>query len=172
MIAALLLTVAQVPTPEPVPVALRGSEVTASLQMSATHFAAQSHTHEVQWVLFANRANGLRTMRGLAPFGSLLYPIGDDAADDVVVEVLARAESGFLATCGVFDCKALVGKTLFLERRTSNAVGWITERSGRALRRASGSEVPSLTHVPVPLPSENKKKDKSRRIEKKKLPPF
>ena len=172
MIAALLLTIAQVPTPEPIPVALRGGDVMASVQMSATHFAAQSHTHHVQWILFANPTSGLRTMRGLAPFGSLLYPIAEDAAGEFVVEVLVREESGRFATSGVFDCEMLIGKSLFVERRAKDAVGWIAARSGRSLRRAATSHAMSVTHVPVPLPSENKKKSKSRRIEKKKLPPF
>lgn len=191
MIFALLtltLGTLQVPKNVTVPVAIQHAVVPASIQISETHFLAQSYTPDAQWIVFENVQNGMRMLRGLGPFERLLYPIATGGAEGMTVEILGMEGSKISSASGAFPCESLKGQTVFIERRDTRSIAWIPRHAGRSLTRCeptkgsvlnAHSKASSATglssaaaHVPVPLPSENKIKNKSRRIEKKKLPPL
>ncbi|MEM9379958.1 MAG: hypothetical protein AAGB93_08395 [Planctomycetota bacterium] len=174
----------QVPAAQSVPPAIAGTEVPACVQVTETHFVADSFVDEMLWLVFAN-AHGLRRVRGLAPHGRTLLPIVDGAAEGMSVEVVARDLQGSFLTSGALDCASLTGDTVFLSVSDDELVGWIPRHGGRSLTRAHAapSALPAsrlaraaapapTTHVPVPTPAENRKRDKSRRLKRKKLPPI
>lgn len=160
----------QVPHEVSVPSALQASDVRASVQMTETHFAARSHAPVRQWVVFENRAAGLRATRDLAPFGELIYPIGgSESARDMTVALVTEDVSGLRALGAPESCTNFAGTTLFVERTASSVDGWISRHGGRSLTRTSRS---TALHVPVPVPSEDKRRTKRRKVERKKLPPL
>ena len=160
----------QVPHEVRVPSALQGSDVRASVQLTATHFAARSHAPVRQWIIFENRAAGLRATRDLAPFGELIYPIGGaEAAGDMTVALVTEDGSGLRNASSFEPCASFTGTTLFVERTAQGVDSWISRHGGRSLTRASSG---AALHVPVPVPSEDKRRAKRRKIEREKLPPL
>lgn len=160
----------QVPHEVRVPSALQGSDVRASVQLTATHFAARSHAPVRQWIVFENRAAGLRATRDLAPFGELIYPIGGaEAAGDMTVALVTEDGSGLRNASSFEPCASFTGTTLFVERTAQGVDSWISRHGGRSLTRASSA---ATLHVPVPVPSEDKRRAKRRKIEREKLPPL
>ncbi|MEM1450065.1 MAG: hypothetical protein AAGI22_13195 [Planctomycetota bacterium] len=175
----------QVPVAQEIPPAIAQTRVPACVQLTETHFVADSFVDEMLWLVFAN-AHGLRRVRGLAPHGRTLLPIVDGAASGMSVEVVTRDLDGSFLTSGALDCATLTGDAVFLSRSETGLVGWIPRHGGRSLTRAqTGASVlpaarlaharpatAAATHVPVPTPAENRKRDKSRRLKRKKLPPI
>lgn len=178
----------QVPTGQLLlPGAIRAADVPASIQITATHFMAKSLVNERQWLVFMNQSRGLVRVRGLRPFESALLPIPAGGADGMSIEVLARSAEGRLLSSGVFRCTALAStkSAVFLERTPKALIGWTPRHGGRSLTRVStkpSALVPTLAsasaaqpvapHVPIPVPAENRTRDKSRKLNKKKLPPI
>jgi hypothetical protein len=187
MILALLHVVAagtpQVPTATPIPPAIAAATVPVQVQITETHFMATSHVDRMQWLVFANEELGLRSVRGLAPRAQALLPIVEGSAEGMSFEVVLEGDDGRRLVSGTFDCERLTGDELFVTRSGHTLVGWIPRHGGRSLTRAAAGEsvVPggqtfaraeaAATHVPVPTPRENRKRDKARRLKRKKLPP-
>ncbi len=172
MITALLtlaLGAGHVPAPAAIPSAIAQSDVRASVEMTSTHFAAQSFAPMTQWLVFENATNGLKVAQGLAPFSRLIYPIETGAAEGMTVKLVTQSPDGQLLFTGCLDATKLTGAPIFIQRTGESLTGWIPRHGGRSLTKAHFAAAP---HVPVPLPSENKTRDKSRPIEKKKLPPI
>lgn len=178
MITALLtlaLGAGHVPAPAIVPAALVQSDVRASVELTATHFAAESFAPIRQWLVFENPASGLKVAQGLAPFSRLVYPIENGASEGMTVQLVAQGPSGITTFTGSLDVKTLIGAPVFIQNSSDGLIGWIPRHGGKSLTRAEFTPARPQTaarHVPVPLPSENKTRDKSRPIEKKKLPPL
>ena len=172
MITALLtiaLGAGHVPAPSAVPAAIAKSDVRACIEMTSTHFAATSHAPMPQWLVFENTSSGLKVARGLAPFGRLVYPIESGASANMTVQLLTESPTGQPLFTGSLDLESMGGAPVFLQRRENQVIGWVPRHGGRSLTRATFAPAP---HVPVPLPSENKKRDKSRPVSKRKLPPI
>lgn len=178
MITALLtlaLGAGHVPAPAVIPPALAQSDVRVSVEMTSTHFAAESFAPMKQWLVFENPSIGLKVAQGIAPFSRLVYPIEDGASEGMTVQLVTKGPSGITLFTGSLDVSALIGAPVFIQHRSESFTGWIPRHGGRSLTRAHfapANQLATAPHVPVPLPSENKTRDKSRRIEKKKLPPI
>ena len=188
MILALLHIVAagapQVPTATPIPPAIAAATVPVQVQITETHFMATSHVDRMQWLVFANEELGVRSVRGLAPREQTLLPIVEGSAEGMSVEVVLGSDDGRCLVSGTFDCERLTGEELFVTQSGDALVGWIPRHGGRSLTRAAAGDsvVPSgltlaraeiaATHVPVPTPRENRKRDKTRKLKRKKLPPI
>ena len=87
----------------------------------------------------------------------------------MTIEVVVVTQNGFVVRSGETPSDEIEGQTAFFVRnQTLN--GWITTGSGGALSKLR-SRTAALSHVPVPIPSENNRRSKSRPIERKKLPP-
>lgn len=162
----------QVPVEVAVPAALHAGDVCARVQITATHFAARSLAPFEQWVVFENRAVGLRTARGLAPFGELLYPLArPEDVQDVTIEIVSVGSGGQRAASAPIPCRTFAGTSLFLQRVEQGVEGWVSRHGGRALTRVAAA-APTAPHVPVPVPSEDKRREKARKVEREKLPPL
>lgn len=161
----------QVPVKDaPVPTAIRTADVLASLELTATHFLAKSRVQESQWLVFKNAEIGWLRVRGLRPFETAILPVPAGGAEGLSIELVGRLESGAYVSTGSFSCEVLRGQSVFVERTGSALVGWIPRHGGKSLTRLATSA--ASVHVPVPLPSENRKKRKERPVSKKKLPPI
>jgi len=187
MILALLslasLGAPQVPTFDAIPPAIAVSEVPTCLQFTPTHFAARSHSNVEQWLVFESAQPGLQRVLRLAPHAEVLFPIVAGAAEGVSVEVVVRTAAGSLVASGAIDCEVEAPRTLFLTSATERLEGWTSRMGGRALSPASTDRTTRASalarqqrdaramHVPVPSPAEHRKRDKSRPLERRKLPP-
>lgn len=196
LLLTLSLGISQVPVDAAVPAALPAADVPATVQMTETHFLARSLADEPQWLVFANEERSLIRVRDLAPGERAVLPIVAGAAEGMSVEFVKRNVDGELLTSGLFDCESLTGESLFFVAGDDQIDAWMPRHGGKSLTRAEAGEscLPAallaprrvasapktapraaaqpLSHVPVPLPSENRKRDKSRPIQKKKLPPI
>lgn len=182
-------TTSQVPSGQvALPSAIRRADVPAQIQITATHFLATSLVNERQWLIFTNAERSLVRVRGLRPFEQALMPIPKGGSEGISVELIARSLDGNLLSTGTFTCEAIESTScgVFFERTQVGLRGWIPRHNGRsltslktqrstttaALSTAILSTAPTrkaATHVPVPIPAENRTKDKSRKL-KKKLP--
>ena len=175
------------------PSAIRSADVPAQIQITATHFVATSMVNERQWLVFMNQERGLVRVRGLRPFESALLPIPTGGAEGMSFELVSRGVEGLLLSSGAFQCTSLAAtkNRLFVERTSEALMGWIPRHGGRSLTSvttkpsglapiiaaasapfAARSASPAAPHVPIPVPAENRTKDKSRQLTKKKLPPI
>ncbi len=181
---------AQVPSDKlPLPGAIRAADVPAEIQITATHFMAKSLVNERQWLVFMNQERGLVRVRGLRPFESALLPIPSGGAEGMSIELIAYSVGGRLLSSGVFPCTGVASSknAVFMERTPKSLIGWTPRHGGRSLTRLATkpstllptlastrarAAQPTAPHVPVPLPAENRTKDKSRKLKRKKLPPI
>ena len=173
----------QVPTIGTIPTAIAAAEVPTCLQFTPTHFVARSHADVEQWLVFESAGPGLLRVLPLAPHGEVLLPIVAGAAEDVSVEVVVRTRAGALVASGAIDCEVTAPRTLFLTRLADRLQGWAasgaeappsrfpTDRTSRASLAAERARRAAAAHVPVPAPAEHRKRDKSRPLERAKLPP-
>lgn len=185
---------AQVPVEAPIPPAIATTDVPVCVQLTRTHFVAQSFVDEMQWLVFVNEECELRCIRSLGPHERALLPVVAGAADGMSVEIITRSDSGSFLTSGAIDCALLAGNTIYFNRKGDRFIGWVPHHGGRSLTRAKvgrstlphgivrvvqasatlpvfAEEDSLAVHVPVPTPAENRKRDKSRRLKRKKLPP-
>ncbi len=173
----------QVPTLDVIPPAIERSEVPTCLQFTPTHFAARSHSEVDQWLVFENAEGGMRRVHRLAPHARVLFPIVEGSAKGVSVEVLCWSGAGALVASGALDCDVDIPRTVFLTHASGHLSGWLSTLGGKVLSKVATdrSTEPSqiagrleraATHVPVPAPAEHRKRDKSRPLERKKLPPI
>ena len=174
----------QVPTLSTIPTAIAHEEVPTCLEFTPTHFAARSHSEGNQWLVFASGQPGMQRVLRLPPHAEVLFPIVAGAAEGVSVEVLYRTEAGTLVASGAITCEVEAPRTVFLTSAQSVLRGWLSTKDGAPLDRAGVdrcSETSRLAeqlralptaHVPVPAPGEHRKRDKSRPLERKKLPPI
>lgn len=174
----------QVPTFDAIPPAIARAEVPTCLQFTPTHFAARSHSEGDQWLVFESAEPGMQRIFRLAPHAQVLFPIVAGAAEDVSVEVLYRSVTGAFVASGAIECEVSEPCTIFLTSGPKRLQGWLSTMGGRVLNRAKadGSSQTSrlvrelqqqaAAHVPVPAPAEHRKRDKSRPLERRKLPPI
>lgn len=178
----------QVPTDQlALPGAIRSADVPAQIQITATHFVAKSLVNERQWLVFMNQERSFVRVRGLLPFESALLPIPTGGADGMSIELVTRSVEGLLLSTGVFQCTTVASAKggVFVERTANALIGWTPRHGGRSLTRlatkpsslvpilaATAAPKPTVPHVPVPVPAGNRNKDKSRKLNKKKLPPI
>ncbi len=174
----------QVPTSDAIPPAIARAEVPTCLQFTPTHFAARSHTAGDQWLIFQSDESGMQRILRLPPHTQVLFPIVAGTAKDVSVEVLYRTLTGSILASGAIPCEVKVPRTVFVTESTGQLKSWLSSRGGSVLNRAAvdrTSGTSALTrrlhsstaaHVPVPAPGEHRKRDKSRPLERKKLPPI
>jgi hypothetical protein len=175
---------AQVPTLDAIPPAIAGTEVPTCLQFTPTHFAARSHTTGDQWLVFQSDESGLQRILRLPPHARVLFPIVAGTAKGVSVEVLYRTLTGTVLASGAIPCEVKAPRTVFVTRTNDQLESWRSRRGGSVLDRApvertSGASAlarrlqsTAAAHVPVPAPGEHRKRDKSRPLERKKLPPI
>lgn len=175
---------AQVPTFDTIPPAIASSEVPTCLQFTPTHFAARSHTSSDQWLVFQSDESGMQRVLRLPPHTEVLFPIVAGTAKDVYVEVLYRTLAGSILASGAIPCEVKAPRTVFVSNTADQLESWLSSRGGRVLDRAPVNRTskasklahqlgsPAAAHVPVPAPGEHRKRDKSRPLERKKLPPL
>lgn len=173
----------QVPTLDVIPPAIQRSEVPTCLQFTPTHFAARSHSSVDQWLVFENVEGGMRRVHRLAPNARVLFPIVEGSAKGVSVEVLCWTAAGSLVASGAIECDVNRPRTVFFTQASGHLSGWLSTLGGKVLSEVTtdrstepsqmaGRLEPAAAHVPVPAPAEHRKRDKSRPLERKKLPPI
>ena len=171
------------------PEAIRIADVPTEIQITATHFVARSLVNESQWLIFMNQERSFVRVRGLRPFESALLPIPTGSTEGMSIELVARSVEGQLLSSGAIQCTSVASAKggVFMERTKSALIGWTPRHGGRSLTRlaaqpstiaatlsprAASTAQPAAPHVPIPVPAENRTKDKSRKLNKKKLPPI
>lgn len=177
---------AQIPAHLDLPSALEGVRIEVSLQATSNHFAAENASECVQVLLFGSAGLEPRAVR-LEPGASVLYPFPRRLTEEMTVEVVALDESGWRNTGAVLlgDVQGSGQQAAWVQAGPERSVLWIVDE-GQALAhlQPSGHLVPDAwlhahpeltchtpaTHVPVPLPTEDKKSGKPPVIEEK-LPP-
>lgn len=177
-LASVALT--QLPEPPALPEALDQARIEVTLQATSNHFAAENASHVVQVLLVGAEGLPPHAVR-LAPGARVLYPFPRHVVDGLAVEVVALDENGWRES-GAFPLETIQeARAVWIQAGPDRSVPWI--RAGEegdiahllptddlvpeAWRRTR----PELRHVPVPLPSEDKKSGKPPVIEEKKLPP-
>lgn len=177
---------AQLPADLDLPTALEGLRFEISLQATSNHFAAENSSEFAQILLFGSAGLEPRAVR-LEPGTRVLYPFPRNIAEEMTVEVVALDDSGWRNTGAVSlaEVRASDQKAAWVQAGPDRSVLWIVEDGqGPAHLQPTGQLVPSAwlhvhpelteytptTHVPVPLPTEDKKSSKPPVIEKK-LPP-
>ncbi len=177
---------AQLPRELDLPKALEGSRIEVSIQATSNHLAAENGSELVQVLLFGVTGLEPRAVR-LEPGASVLFPFPPSIAKQVQVEVVALDGSGWRNT-GAFPLDQIQTseqKAAWIQASAKRSVLWTVNRnqeichlspSGGLIPQAWLLTHPELTdhthavHVPVPLPTEDKKSNKPPVVERK-LPP-
>jgi hypothetical protein len=171
-VLALLGSLAQAPAPMAVPTALEGAEVRLALQASASYFVAENLCAEPQLLLFCEPTVGYRAARLLAPGERAVFRLPAGLASSFRLEVFEGA-SPLGRSTGAFSLDEL-------REHGGDAVFGVGGEHGLALVELRGGELsevttgpslyPNIAHVPVPVPSADRRPP-TRRIEKRPLPP-
>jgi len=183
--AALILT--QIPGEVPVPVELKDAAIEVTLQSTSNHLAAENTSFVGQLLLFG--CEGADTLRAvhLLPGSRVVYAFPRGYAQDLLVEVIALDEEGWRNSGAIplASLESSLDGTLWMQDGSDRSVGWGRGPAGLehlgphrdlvpAALRAIHPELTDHTlaaHVPVPVPTEDKKGGKPPVLEKKQLPP-
>lgn len=171
-VLALLGSLAQAPAPIAVPTALAGADVRLALQATATCFVAENLCQSPQILLFCEPLAGYRAVRLLAPGERALFALPAGLAPSFRLEAF-EGWSLLGRSTGAFSLDDL-------REHGGDAVFGIGGEGGLTLVEVGGgapselstgpSLYPNIAHVPVPVPSADRR-PATRRIEKRPLPP-
>jgi hypothetical protein len=169
---ALLGTLAQAPAPTAVPAALAGADVRLALQATTSYFVAENLCTAPQLLLFSEPISGYRAARLLAPRERALFALPAGLAPSFRLEAF-EGGSPLGRSTGAFSLDDL-------REHGGDAVFGVAAEGGLTLvevHRGTLAEVstgpslyPRIAHVPVPVPSADRRPP-TRRIEKRPLPP-
>ena len=177
---------AQLPVRLDLPAALEGVRIEVSLQATSNHFTAENASEFVQVLLLGSAGLEPQVVR-LSPGASVLYPFPRRLTEGMTVEIVALDDSGWRNTGAVSlaDVQGSDQRAAWVQAGPERSVLWVVDKDqALAHLQPSGQLVPGAwlhahpeltdytpaTHVPVPLPTEDKKSSKPPVIEKK-LPP-
>lgn len=168
----LLGALSQAPIVAVVPAALEGSDVCLVVQTTGSHLCAENLGARPQILLFSEPSVGFRAARVLAPGERALFAVPEALASTFRMEA--------------FDGSSLSGPSTGsisldeLRLRDGDTVFGVLDATGLALVGVDDAAIatiptgPSLyatlTHVPAPIPSADRR-PATRRIEKRPLPP-
>ncbi len=177
---------AQLPAKLEIPAALEGARIEVTMQATSNHFAAENTSSVVQVLLLG--CDDLRRAVRLSPGASVLYPFPRGTAKDLRVEVVSLEATGWRNTGSVSIARAQASDAgaVWVQAGADRNVLWVEGGDENLTHLVPGCDLipevwreihPELQrfavsrHVPVPLPTENKKGGKPPVIERKKLPP-
>lgn len=172
-VLALLGSLVEAPAAPVAPAPLADAPVSLVLQASGTHFAARNVGGLPQLCWFHDPATGHRSALYLAPGAHLVVALPSELCETLRFEAF---DGGWLGapSAGSFTIGSL-------RSEGTSAVWCVREGGSVTAYRQSGTEVqaiepgPSLfpelaTHVPAPIPSEDRR-TRLHRLEKRSLPP-
>jgi hypothetical protein len=171
-ILALIGSLVQAPAATPIPAALEGSDVRLALQATASYFVAENLSSAPQLLLFCEPVAGYRAARLLAPGERAVFALPAGLAASFRVEAF-EGESPLGRSTGAFSLDDL-------REHGSHSIFGVGAESALTLVEAGASGLsevstgpslyPKIAHVPVPVPSADRRPP-TRRIEKRPLPP-
>ena len=171
-VLALLGSLAQAPAPTAVPTALTGADVRLALQATATYFVAENLSTAPQLLLFCEPTAGYRASRLLAPGERAVFALPAGLSPSFRLEAF-EGGSPLGRSTGAFSLDDL-------REHGGDSVFGVADERGLSLLEVSGgtqnevstgpSLYPNIAHVPVPVPSADRR-PATRRIEKRPLPP-
>jgi len=172
LLALFSLTQAHAPLPATLPLALVGQDLCVALQATASAFAVENLGLAPQLVLFEERSVGYRSARILGPRERVWFTVPDDVAPTLRMEAfegldpLGRSTGSFRLD----DLRARGARAVFGVAGAGGLQLVADTADGLSAVEAGPSMYPGIAHVPVPVPSADRK-GPSKRIEKRPLPP-
>jgi hypothetical protein len=171
-VLALLGSLSQAPAATAVPIALAGSDVRLVLQATASYFVAENLCPTPQLLLFCEPTAGYRAARLLAPGERALFALPAGLAPSFRVEAF-DGESPLGRSTGAFSLDDLRerGSAAIFGVGSESGLTLVDARSGGLEELQTGPSLyPRIAHVPVPVPSADRRPP-TRRIERRPLPP-
>jgi hypothetical protein len=171
-VLALIGSLAQAPAHSAVPTVLAEADVRIALQATTSYFVAENLCSSPLLLLFCEPTVGYRSARLLAPGERAVFALPAGLATSFRLEAFAGA-SPLDGSTGAFSLDDL-------REQGSDTIFGVAGESGLTLVDALGGELtevttgpslyPNIAHVPVPVPSADRRPP-TRRIEKRPLPP-
>lgn len=183
------LHLAQLPHPVPVPAELENATIEVVLHATQNHFAAENLSADLHLLVFGSEELGIFAVLRLDPGQRIVHAFPRGSIDDVLVEVVSVGHTGWRNTGALPlpDVRGSAQGTLWIQEARDRSVAWARGLRG-VEHLAAQSELlaaetlaahPGLrdhssqlaTHVPVPLPTQDKQGSRPPVLDKKPLPP-
>ena len=184
-----VLNLAQLPHPVPVPAELENATIEVVLHATQNHFSAENLSADLHLLVFGSQALGTFAVLRLNPGQRIVHAFPRGSIDDVLVEVVAVGHDTWRNTGALPmpDVRSSVQGTLWIQAARDRSVAWGRAPGGiehlapqaELLAAETLAAHPGLhdhssslaTHVPVPLPTQDKKGSRPPVLDKKPLPP-
>lgn len=189
IVLTLALNLAQLPQPVPIPAELENANIEVVLHATQNHFAAENRSAGLHLLFFGSEELGTFAVLRLGPGQRMVHAFPRGSIDDVLVEVVAVSDRAWRNTGALRmpELRNSAQGTLWIQGAADRSVAW-GQRPGGIQHLAAQAELlaaetlaahPGLrdhssslaAHVPVPLPTQDKKGSRPPVLDKKPLPP-